>query len=106
LYGTIVVAPADPEYWSPANREVALTLDDILMEDSEVAPFLRSGSDHTAMGRFGNVMLTNGETEFAMEARTGEVVRFYVTNTANTRFFNFRIPRSADEARRRRQRAG
>lgn len=44
------------------------------------------------MGRFGNVMLINGETEFAGEAGLGEVVRLYVVNTANTRIFNFAVP--------------
>ena len=38
LYGNIVVVPADPTYWSPLNREVALTLDDILIEGDDVAP--------------------------------------------------------------------
>src|SRR5918998_4928465 len=33
LYGTILVAPADPDYWPAVNRELALTLDDILLED-------------------------------------------------------------------------
>ena len=92
LAGTIVVAPADPSYWAPANRELSLVLDDILLEDGQVAPFSRSGSDRTAMGRFGNVMLVNGERDFALEAGAGEVVRFYLTNAANTRVFNVRIP--------------
>ena len=39
------------------------------------------------MGRFGNVMLINGETEFSGEAAVGEVVRLYLVNTANTRIF-------------------
>ena len=43
------------------------------------------------MGRYGNVMLINGDTEFADEAAVGEVVRLYVVNTANTRIFNFAI---------------
>ena len=43
------------------------------------------------MGRFGNVMLINGETEFSGQAAVGEVVRLYVVNTANTRIFNFAI---------------
>jgi hypothetical protein len=33
-----------------------------------MAPFSRSGSTFTAMGRFGNVMLINGETRFSGEA--------------------------------------
>jgi hypothetical protein len=44
------------------------------------------------MGRFGNVMLVNGETELAQHAQPGEVVRLYLTNTANTRVFNVALP--------------
>ena len=46
------------------------------------------------MGRFGNVMLINGETQFSGEAAVGEVVRLYLVNTANTRIFNFALPGS------------
>ena len=44
LYGTIVVEPTDTDYWPPANREIMLTLDDILFTEGAVAPF--SGQDH------------------------------------------------------------
>jgi hypothetical protein len=88
LYGTIVVDPAEPDYWPPADRDLAVTVDDILIEDGAVAPFSRTGIDHVAMGRFGNVMLTAGRTEWTAAARTGEVVRLYLVNTANTRLFN------------------
>jgi len=40
------------------------------------------------MGRFGNVLLVNGEQSYDLEAKTGEGVRFYLTNVANTRTFN------------------
>ena len=43
------------------------------------------------MGRFGNVMLVNGDTAFVDDARVGEVVRMYLVNTANTRIFKFGI---------------
>jgi FtsP/CotA-like multicopper oxidase with cupredoxin domain len=92
LYGNIVVDPADPDYWPPADREVTLTLDDILLEDGRVAPFGRAQSTYTAMGRFGNVLLVNGEPELTLGARQGEVVRFYLTDTANTRVFNVGLP--------------
>jgi FtsP/CotA-like multicopper oxidase with cupredoxin domain len=92
LYGNIIVVPNEPDYWSPVNREVPLVLDDILLEGSKVAPFSRSESNRTAMGRYGNVMLLNGETAYSLEARRGETVRFYLTNTANARPLNFRIP--------------
>ncbi len=60
LYGTIIVEPADPSYWPAADRHLTVTLDDLLVEDGKVAPFMRSGPTYTAMGRFGNVMLING----------------------------------------------
>ena len=88
LYGNIVVAPADPSYWPPVDRELAITLDDILLEDGKVAPFSRLHPNYSAMGRFGNVFLIQGEPLLALRARRDEVVRFYLTNTANTRVFN------------------
>jgi FtsP/CotA-like multicopper oxidase with cupredoxin domain len=91
LYGTIVVEPADPTYWPGVDRELTLTLDDLLVEDGHVAAFSRSGPNFTAMGRFGNVLLINGETTFAGSATVGEVVRLYLVNTANTRLFNFAL---------------
>src|SRR5215208_3464033 len=92
LYGNCLVEPADPDYWPPANRELPLTLDDILLEDGKVAPFSRSETTHAAMGRFGNVLLVGGEPARALAAQRGEVVRFYLTNTANTRVFNVALP--------------
>jgi FtsP/CotA-like multicopper oxidase with cupredoxin domain len=92
LYGNVLVAPADPHYWPPAHREVVLTLDDILLEDGKVAPFSRSDTTHAAMGRFGDVLLVSGEPELSLTARRGEVVRFYLTNTANTRVFKVALP--------------
>ena len=92
LYGNILVEPAEPDYWPPANRDLALTLDDVLIEGGRVAPFSRTESNYTAMGRFGNVLLTNGEPNLSLSARAGEVVRLYLTNTANTRVFNVAIP--------------
>ncbi|NUT56633.1 MAG: multicopper oxidase family protein, partial [Thermoleophilia bacterium] len=92
LYGNIVVAPADPEYWSPVHRELALVLDDVLIEDGRIAPFSATEPNYVAMGRFGNVLLCNGEPELSLSAKQGEVVRLYLTNTANTRVFNVGIP--------------
>ena len=103
LSGPIVVHPSDPSYWAPADRELTITLDDILIEDGKMAPFRRSGPTFTAMGRFGNVMLINGETEFGDKAAVGEVVRLYLVNTANTTNLQCRSARRSDEDRRRRQ---
>src|SRR6478752_5291553 len=92
LYGNIVVVPADPDYWPPVHRELLLTLDDVLIENGKIAPFGREETTYAAMGRFGNVMLVGGETDPSLDARAGEVVRFYLTNTANTRVFNVALP--------------
>ncbi len=92
LYGTIIVEPADPSYWPPVDRHLGITLDDLLVEDGKVAPFQVDGPTFTAMGRYGNVMLTNGQTRFAGQAAVGEVVRLYLVNTANTRIFNVALP--------------
>ena len=92
LYGTIVVEPSDPSYWPAVDRQLTITLDDLLVEDGRVAPFRRSGPNYAAMGRFGNVMLINGETTFADRATVGEVIRLYLVNTANTRIFNLALP--------------
>jgi FtsP/CotA-like multicopper oxidase with cupredoxin domain len=86
------VTPSEGEYWPPANRELLLTLDDILIEDGQVAAFREEETTHVAMGRFGNVMLVAGESDLRLEAKCGEVVRFYLTDTANTRVFNATLP--------------
>jgi FtsP/CotA-like multicopper oxidase with cupredoxin domain len=92
LYGNLLVDPAEPDYWPPAHRELLLTLDDILIEHGKVAAFRESETTHVAMGRFGNVMLVAGEPELELTAKQGEVVRLYLTNTANTRVFNVAVP--------------
>jgi FtsP/CotA-like multicopper oxidase with cupredoxin domain len=92
LYGNCLVEPADADYWPPANRELTVTLDDLLLEDGKVAPFSRGETNYVAMGRFGEVLLVNGETQLSLDAKRGEVVRFYLTNTANTRTFKVAVP--------------
>ncbi|HET6602390.1 MAG TPA: multicopper oxidase domain-containing protein [Gaiella sp.] len=91
-YANILVDPAERDYWPPAHRELLLTLDDIFIEDGKVAPFSRDETTFAAMGRYGNVMLVAGETAPSFAARQGEVVRLYLTNTANTRVFDVAFP--------------
>jgi len=83
-----VVVPSDPDYWPPVNREELLTLDDVLLEEGQIASFSRTETTYVAMGRFGNTMLIGGDVTAKLSAGLGEVVRFYLTNTANTRVFN------------------
>jgi FtsP/CotA-like multicopper oxidase with cupredoxin domain len=92
LYGNLLVVPADPGYWPPAHRDVLLTLDDLLLENGKIAPFSPVETTYTAMGRFGNVLLVAGEPDYALTVKTGEVVRLWLTNTANTRVFKVQLP--------------
>src|SRR6266508_3815465 len=92
LYGNILVVPSELDYWPPVDRELILTLDDLLLADGRIAPFSPTETTYAAMGRFGNVFLTSGEVDLRLAARAGEVVRLWLTNTANTRVFNVALP--------------
>jgi FtsP/CotA-like multicopper oxidase with cupredoxin domain len=92
LYGNILVVPSESQYWPPVDREFVLTVDDLLVEDGHIAPFSPTETSYAAMGRFGNVFLTSGDPDLRLEARVREVVRLWLTNTANTRVFNVALP--------------
>jgi FtsP/CotA-like multicopper oxidase with cupredoxin domain len=92
LYANILVEPSEPGYWPPADRELVLTVDDLLLEEGRIAPFSPTETSYAAMGRFGNVFLTSGEPDLNLTARVGEVVRLWLTNTANTWVFNLTVP--------------
>src|SRR3990167_11288290 len=70
LYGNYLVVPANQNYWSPVSREVALFLDDVLIEDGRIN-LSKGGANRTLMGRFGNVMLVNGEVDYNIAAQKG-----------------------------------
>ena len=88
LYGNMLVAPPEADYYNPVNREELLILDDILIDDIGLIPYGDRAVTHALMGRFGNVMLVNGVTDYQLSIARGEVVRFYLTNVANSRTFN------------------
>lgn len=88
LYGMFLVEPSDDTYWNPVHREIPLVVDDVLMgSNGLIAPFSKTQVSHALMGRFGNTMLLNGQTDYALSVRKDEVVRFYLLNAANTRPF-------------------
>ena len=88
LYGNLQVESADSAYFGPANREQVLMLDDLLIDQTGLAPFGRQRATHAMMGRFGNLLLVNGEPDYRLTVDRGEVVRFFLTNVSNTRTFN------------------
>ena len=88
LYGNIRVHPGTDLVDSPVHLEQTLVLDDLLLDEYGLLPWGQQVPTHALMGRFGNVMLTNGVTDFEMTVRPGSVVRFLLTNVANARSFN------------------
>ena len=90
LYGTILVEPVSFDY-NPVDKEIVLTLDDIKIVDGDVDVFSKDHVNHSLMGRFGNTMFVNGETDYILDVKEGEIVRFYLVDPANTRIFNFSI---------------
>ena len=92
LYGNMLVRPSAPEHYSAAHREEVLILDDLLVGDDGLVPFGADQATHALMGRFGNVMLVNGEPRHSMSVRRGDVVRVFLTNVSNTRTFNVSWP--------------
>jgi FtsP/CotA-like multicopper oxidase with cupredoxin domain len=91
LYGNLLVTSRDPAFFGRAHREVVLMLDDMLLADTGPLPYGTEAPSHALMGRFGNVFLVNGEPSYRLHVRRGEVVRFFLTNAANTRTFNVSI---------------
>jgi hypothetical protein len=47
LYGNFIVEPANKTYWAEVDREVALFLDDILIQNGAIAPFNKTIVNHT-----------------------------------------------------------
>ena len=91
LYGNILVARR-ARARVPVNREEVLALDDFSLTPGGPMPYGGDTATHALMGRFGNVLLVNGEPQWRLTVRPREVVRFYFTNVANARLFNLRIP--------------
>lgn len=98
LYGNYIVTPDTVHTWKDTvDREVPFFVSDMLLdENGNLAPFGERDSRYTLMGRYGNTLLINGqmsgEGDNPFIAKKGETIRFYVTNSANTRPFRLTIP--------------
>jgi suppressor of ftsI len=80
-----------PPLYAPVDREINLVLDDHLVGPEGPVPYGRTAPTHALMGRFGNVLLVNGETDWQLEVRPGEVLRLHLSNVASTRTFNVTV---------------
>ncbi len=88
LYGNMMVDPERDDHFGPASREEFIMVDDLLVDGDQLLPYGRDAANFAIMGRFGNVMLVNGEERYEAVFRPGEVVRFFVTNVSNSRTYN------------------
>src|ERR671932_1535929 len=87
LYGALGVRDSDEP---TLDRERVLLLDDLkLGADGDLAPF----GDHHELheGREGDVRLVNGRQEPELEMAAGQVERWRIVNTANTRYVRLSI---------------
>ncbi len=88
LFGNLLVEPASMPSAPTGRRELPLILSDLLVDGDSVVPFGREVPNFALMGRFGNVLLVNGQPNWHLDAAPGEVVRLLLTNAASARTFN------------------
>jgi FtsP/CotA-like multicopper oxidase with cupredoxin domain len=86
LYGNFIVT--EDGYWNDVDQEAYLIVDDVL-EDGE---YSKEVVTNTLMGRFGDTLLINDQTDFNLDVKQGEITRAFITNVANTRTFNLEFP--------------
>ena len=87
MAGMMLVEPEREGYYRPVHREEVLIVDDVLIEDERIVRFGAEHANFAIMGRFGNKLLLNGESDFQLDVKRGEVVRFHIANVANVRPF-------------------
>ena len=85
LYGMIIVGNES------FTQQELLILDDILVTQHTLKSFFQDKVTHALMGRFGNIILVNGETHYTRTVAQGSIADFITVNTANTRTFNLSI---------------
>ena len=90
LYGNFLVEPAGDAVYSHVDREEALILDDLPLHNR--TPYYTDRVTHTLMGRYGDVPLINGSDDFVLSVKRGELLRLFLTNTANARTIAVSIP--------------
>ena len=89
LYGNFQVTEGG--YWSEVDKEEFLIVDDFAQGEL----FYKDTATKTLMGRYGDLLLVNNDQDYVVEVQAGEIVRFFLTNVANTRTFDISIEDTA-----------
>jgi FtsP/CotA-like multicopper oxidase with cupredoxin domain len=87
LYGNIQVLPRASKAYGPVDREEMLVLGALTLPSQA-----RKNPAAAKTERRGQVPLLNGEERYQLKVRTGERIRFYLTNAASARPFNLAFP--------------
>lgn len=90
MYGAVIVEPKDINYWPAADSENTLILSDALVnaDTGLLAPFYKE-ANHILMGRYGNIQMINGKTNWTTEIVANTVQRFYIANASVARPYRF-----------------
>ncbi len=91
-FGFFIVEPTTGDSWNRVGQEIPLAFHDLLVQNGRLVPFPKDTVSHTLMGRYGNLLLTNGTPNFPIEGRAGETLRLFLLNAANARPLRITIP--------------
>jgi FtsP/CotA-like multicopper oxidase with cupredoxin domain len=93
LFGSFIVTPDEKNRWQgEVDREVSLIFHDVLLAgDDKISPFDEKNGQYSLMGRYGNLLMTNWETDYTLQVKKGETVRMYLTNSSNARPYNIAL---------------
>lgn len=90
LYGAFLVEPKEKDYWQEVDREEVIFLADLSIENGKITKD-KNKTTRTLMGDYGNQILVNGQENYNLNLKEGEVTRLYLINSANARPFDFKI---------------
>lgn len=93
MYGAIIVEPKEQSYWPTTDGSNTLILSDALTDPKTgmLIPYYKNQADHMLMGRYGNVMLLNGKTDWQANVKANTVQRFYIANASTARPYRFAL---------------
>lgn len=91
MYGAIIVEPKVTDYWPTVDGDQTLILADALTDENGLLVPFNDKADHTLMGRYGNLMLINGKTNWQTEVKANTVQRFYIANASSARPYRFAL---------------
>ncbi len=91
LQGNYWVLDADLSQMPVVDKEEVIVIDDLLVEEGKLPEFESGNLSYALMGRYGNLNLINNKSNWSSTTKHGNVVRYWMTNTANSRPFKLKF---------------